>query len=138
MEKIIELTNSIDTTGVYEELAHPLSGGICVFIGAVRQITRNEEVTGLFFEAYESMALKQMNEIADLAGQKWPLNKVVIKHVVGGKGVKEPVVIVGASSGHRDASFEACRFLIDTLKAQVPIWKKESFKNKEEWVTPHP
>ena len=69
---------------------------------------------------------------------KWDLNKVIIHHAVGLKKVEEPVVVVGASSAHRDACFEACRYLIDTLKETVPIWKKERFDNKSVWVSAHP
>ena len=114
------------------------SGGICVFVGAVREFTNNEEVVALEFETYQAMALKEMDKIADKAFEKWTLNKVVMRHAVGEKGVEEPVVVVGASSAHRDACFEACRFLIDTLKETVPIWKKEKFKNKSVWVSAHP
>ncbi|MDF4222969.1 molybdenum cofactor biosynthesis protein MoaE [Maribacter sp. M208] len=138
MKKVIEIVNVIDTTKVYAELSDPNSGGICVFIGAVREFTNNEEVTALEFETYKTMALKEMEKIADSALKKWSLNKVIMRHAVGEKGVEEPVVVVGASSAHRDACFEACRFLIDTLKETVPIWKKEKFKNKTVWVSAHP
>jgi molybdopterin synthase catalytic subunit len=84
------------------------------------------------------MALKEMDKIASAAAQKWNLNKVIIRHAVGLKNVAEPVVVVGASSAHRDACFEACRYLIDTLKETVPIWKKEMFENKTVWVSAHP
>jgi len=109
-----------------------------VFVGAVREFTNNQKVTGLEFETYEAMAIKEMNKIADQAIEKWKLNKVLIKHAVGAKKVEEPVVIVGASSEHRSECFEACRFLIDTLKETVPIWKKEIFKDKTVWVSAHP
>lgn len=135
---IIEIVDVIDTTKVFEELSHSNSGGICVFVGAVREFTNNEEVVALEFETYKTMALKEMGQIAKTAHGKWGLNKVIIRHAVGKKEVKEPVVIVGASSAHRDACFEACRFLIDTLKERVPIWKKEIFKNKSVWVSAHP
>lgn len=138
MNKKIEIVDSLDTNQVYAELSHPNSGGICVFFGAVREFTNNEQVTGLEFETYETMALKEMNKLADTALEKWGLNKVVIKHAIGKKEVQEPVVIVGASSAHRSACFEACRFLIDTLKETIPIWKKEIFKNKSVWVSAHP
>ncbi|AZQ58570.1 molybdenum cofactor biosynthesis protein MoaE [Maribacter sp. MJ134] len=138
MKKRIEIVEHIDTSQVYTELSDPHSGGICVFIGAVRDFTQNEEVVALAFETYKKMALKEMEKIADEAIEKWKLNKVVMKHAVGHKGVEEPVVIVGASSAHRSACFEACRFLIDTLKETVPIWKKEIFKNKTVWVSAHP
>ena len=84
------------------------------------------------------MAIKEMEKIAAQARDKWKLNRLVIRHAVGRKEVEEPVVVVGASSAHRDACFEACRFLIDTLKERVPIWKKEIFKNKSVWVSAHP
>ena len=138
MKKVIEIVDTIDTAKVYAELSYPKSGGICVFVGAVREFTNNEEVVALEFETYKEMALKEMEKIADSAIEKWALNKVVMRHAVGEKGVEEPVVVVGASSAHRDACFEACRYLIDTLKETVPIWKKEKFKNKTIWVSAHP
>ncbi|MFT6370795.1 MAG: molybdopterin synthase catalytic subunit [Maribacter sp.] len=138
MKKYIEIVDQIDTSTVYAQLSHPQSGGICVFVGAVREFTAQQEVVGLAFETYEKMALKEMDKIADSAIEKWSLQKVVIKHAVGMKNVEEPVVIVGASSAHRSECFEACRFLIDTLKETVPIWKKELFKDKTVWVSSHP
>lgn len=139
MEKIIEIVDTIDATKAYEELAHPKSGGICVFIGAVREISQQKKVKALSFESYENMALKEMDVIANEAKAQWDLNIVVLKHVVGYKNVKEPVVLVGASSPHRDDCFAACRFLIDTLKKRVPIWKKEFFEGEETvWVSPTP
>ncbi len=136
--KYIEIVDKIDTATAYKNLSHPSSGGICVFVGAVRDFTNNESVVSLEFETYKAMALKEMDKIADEAVDKWQLNKVVVRHAVGVKHVEEPVVIVGASSAHRDACFEACRYLIDTLKERVPIWKKEVFSNKSVWVSAHP
>lgn len=139
MLKIIEITDNLDCNEAYNQLSHPESGGMCVFIGSVRQSTQDKEVTSLFLEAYTEMAISQMHEIANEAAEKWNLNSVIMKHAVGKKDVQEPVVLVGASSAHRDACFEACRFLIDTLKKNVPIWKKEFFANSDEvWVTQHP
>ena len=134
----IEIVDKIDTAEVFKDLSHPSSGGICVFVGAVRDFTNYESVVSLEFETYKSMALKEMEKIALEATEKWQLNKVIIRHAVGVKEVEEPVVVVGASSAHRDACFEACRFLIDTLKERVPIWKKEVFSNKAVWVSAHP
>lgn len=135
---IIEIVDSIDTAVVYNELSDAASGGICVFVGTVREFTNNEAVVSLEFEAYKSMAFKEMEKVALAASTKWNLNKIVLRHAVGVKKVKEAVVVVGASSAHRDDCFEACRFLIDTLKENVPIWKKEFFKNKAVWVSAHP
>ena len=139
MKKKIEIIPHIDPSVIYKELSHPGSGGICVFIGAVRDITQNQKVNALFFEAYQAMALKEMEKIAATASKQWNLNRLIMQHAVGEKKIEEPVVLVGASSAHRSDCFEACRFLIDTLKEKVPIWKKEFFDGKEEvWVTPHP
>ncbi len=137
-KKIIEIVDHIDTSQVFSELSDSKSGGICVFVGTVREFTQGEEVISLEFETYKKMALKEMNKIAITAIDKWQLNKVIIRHAVGVKKVEAPVVIVGASSAHRDACFEACRYLIDTLKETVPIWKKEYFENKTVWVSAHP
>jgi len=138
MSILVELVATIETDSIFKKLSHPESGGICVFVGSVRNQTKLQEVTSLDFEAYESMALKEMQEIAETAKKRWSLNKVIINHVTGEKKVEEPVVVVGASSAHRDACFEACRYLIDTLKDRVPIWKKEVFKDKSVWVSAHP
>ena len=123
---------------MFTELSDAHSGGICVFVGTVREFTQGEEVVSLEFETYKKMALKEMDKIAVDAMEKWKLNKVIIRHAVGLKKVEAPVVVVGASSAHRDACFEACRYLIDTLKETVPIWKKEMFENKTVWVSAHP
>ncbi len=138
MKKIIEIVSELDCTTAYTDLKHDESGGICVFMGSVRNQTNQESVNQLYFEAYEKMALSEMHKIADNALEQWNLQKVVIKHVTGLKNVGEPVVLVGASAPHRDHCFEACRFLIDTLKQTVPIWKKEFFENKQIWVSAHP
>jgi molybdopterin synthase catalytic subunit len=135
---IIEIVETIDTAAVYDELSDAKSGGICVFVGTVREFTNNETVVSLEFESYKMMAIKEMSKIVTEASKKWPLNKVVIRHAVGVKKVQEAVVVIGVSAAHRNECFEACRFLIDTLKATVPIWKKEVFKNKSVWVSAHP
>lgn len=136
--KIIEIVDNIDASNVFAELSDAHSGGICVFVGTVREFTQGEEVVSLEFETYKKMALKEMDKIAVDAMGKWKLNKVIIRHAIGLKKVEAPVVVVGASSAHRDACFEACRYLIDTLKETVPIWKKEMFENKTVWVSAHP
>lgn len=92
MKKLnINIVNSIDTSNIYAELSHKHSGGICVFIGTVREFTDNEEVVSLEFETYKAMALKEMQKIADEAVEKWNLNSVIIQHAVGVKKVEEPM-----------------------------------------------
>jgi len=138
MKKIVSIVDHIDVSQAYGELSDANSGGICVFVGTVREFTQNEKVMSIEFETYQKMALQEMDKIAVYAIEKWKLNKVIIRHAVGLKTVEAPVVVVGASSAHRDACFEACRYLIDTLKETVPIWKKEVFENKTVWVSAHP
>lgn len=116
----------------------PQSGGIDVFIGTVRDATKGKKVIRLEFEAYEPMALKEMRKIAEQAFEKWPVQKLLIHHRTGILQVGEVPVIIAVSCAHRDAAFEACRYLIDTLKQTVPIWKKEIFEDGEVWVAAHP
>jgi molybdopterin synthase catalytic subunit len=114
------------------------SGGIDVFIGTVRDTTKGKQVVRLEFEAYEPMALKEMQKIAEQAFEKWPVQKLLIHHRTGVLKVGEVPVIIAVSCAHRDAAFEACRYVIDTLKQTVPIWKKEIFEDGEVWVAAHP
>jgi molybdopterin synthase catalytic subunit len=116
----------------------PQSGGIDIFIGTVRDSTKGKAVMRLEFEAYEPMALKEMKNIAEQAFEKWPVQKLLIHHRTGILKVGEVPVIIAISCAHRDAAFEACRYVIDTLKQTVPIWKKEIFEDGEVWVAAHP
>jgi len=116
----------------------PESGGIDVFIGTVRNTTKGKSVIRLEFEAYEPMALTEMEKIVSHAAEKWPVQKILIHHRVGVLEVGEVPVIIAVSAAHRAAAFDACRFIIDTLKQTVPIWKKEVFEDGEVWVAAHP
>ena len=116
----------------------PESGGIDVFIGTVRNATKGKKVTRLEFETYEAMAIAEMEKIAKQAFEKWPLQKVLIHHRTGVLEVGEVPVVIAVSAAHRAAAFDACRYIIDTLKQTVPIWKKEFFEDGEVWVAAHP
>jgi molybdopterin synthase catalytic subunit len=116
----------------------PECGGINVFIGTVRNVTKQKKVTRLEFEAYESMAISEMNKIASDVFKKWPVQKVLIHHRTGVLQVGEVPVVIAVAAGHRDAAFTACRYIIDILKQTVPIWKKEIFEDGEVWVAAHP
>ncbi|WP_245845556.1 molybdenum cofactor biosynthesis protein MoaE [Mucilaginibacter xinganensis] len=116
----------------------PESGGIDVFIGTVRNATKGKKVIRLEFEAYEPMALAEMKKIAQVAFDKWPVQKVLVHHRTGVLEVGEVPVIIAVSAAHRAAAFDACRYIIDTLKQTVPIWKKEIFEDGEVWVAAHP
>jgi molybdopterin synthase catalytic subunit len=116
----------------------PDSGGIDVFIGTVRNATKGKTVVRLEFEAYEPMALAEMEKIVKQAFERWPVQKALIHHRTGALQVGEAPVIIAVSAAHRAAAFEACRYIIDTLKQTVPIWKKEIFEDGEVWVAAHP
>jgi len=116
----------------------PESGGIDVFIGTVRNATKGKKVLKLDFEAYEPMAVSEMNKIAAQAFERWPVQKILIHHRTGLLQVGEVPVVIAVSAAHRDAAFDACRYIIDTLKQTVPIWKKESFEDGDVWVAAHP
>jgi molybdopterin synthase catalytic subunit len=116
----------------------PDSGGIDVFIGTVRNATKGKPVTRLEFEAYETMALREMEKIAAQSFEKWPVQKILIHHRTGVLQIGEIPVIIAVSAAHRAAAFDACRYIIDTLKQTVPIWKKEVFDDGEVWVANHP
>lgn len=135
---MVSIVENIDLNLAYKELSHNSSGGICLFVGTVRDHTNKKEVNSLEFEAYAPMAIKEMEKLISRANEEWPLNKVVVQHVVGKKEIGEPVVVIGASAAHRDAAFASCRFLIDELKKTVPIWKREVFIDESVWVSAHP
>ena len=116
----------------------PECGGINVFIGTVRDETKGKKVTQLEFEAYETMALSEMNKIASDVFKKWPVQKILIHHRTGILQTGEVPVVIAVAAAHRDAAFNACRYTIDTLKQTVPIWKKEMFEDGEVWVAAHP
>ncbi len=132
----------IDTPLIREEyqnfLADDRSGATVAFTGTVRDFSQGKTVTGLDFEAYEPMALAEMQKLADKANEKWPIHKMVIVHVVGQKQIGEAVVYIAVTSKHRDTAFEAARFLIDELKRTVPIWKKEFYGDSSYWVNSTP
>ena len=116
----------------------PESGGIDVFIGTVRNATKGKKVIRLEFESYEPMAIAEMEKIAKQAFEKWPVQKILIHHRTGILEVGELPVVIAVSAAHRTAAFDACRYIIDTLKQTVPIWKKEIFDDGEVWVAAHP
>jgi molybdopterin synthase catalytic subunit len=139
MKDYIAITSEeININGAYHQLIDPKSGGICTFVGTVRDFNNRKEVNDLYFEAYERMALLKMEELAREAGEKWSLNKVVMIHAIGLKKISDPVVFIGTSSAHRSDAFQASRFLIDRLKEVVPIWKRETYKDHSSWINAHP
>ena len=128
----------LNVTNCVDWILSPQAGGIDIFIGTVRDATKGKKVMRLEFEAYKNMALKEMEKIAQQAYSKWPVQKILVHHRTGVLQVGEIPVIIAVAAAHRDAAFDACRYIIDTLKQTVPIWKKEIFEDGEVWVAAHP
>ncbi len=116
----------------------PGDGALCLFVGVVRNENRGREVLYLEYEAYEEMALPLMTEIGAEARRRWPLTELRMVHRLGRLGIGEASVAVAVASPHRGEAFAAGRFLIDTLKATVPIWKKEYYADGSAWLEEAP
>ncbi len=121
---------------------HPQAGGIAVFLG----VTRSEDhpsataaLRALDYEAYEDLAMKQLADLAARARKRWPILRLAILHRTGRVGIEEPSVLIAVSTPHRKEAFQACEWLIDTLKTEVAIWKREVWSDGETtWVDPSP
>ncbi len=124
----------IDIPGLLRAVSHPQAGGIVLFLGTVRDNARGRRVRYLEYEAYQTLALREMNRVVDEAKQRWPLLGIGIVHRLGHLDVGEISVAIAVASAHRREAFEAGRFAIDTLKQTVPIWKKEVWEGGEVWV----
>ena len=134
--QILDQRLSVDNC--YNSIQDHSAGGNTIFVGTVRNQTQGKEVVRLEFEAYKSMALKEMNKIADTIFDRWKAIKISFHHRQGTLNIGEIAVIIAVSCPHRKAAFEACQYAIDTLKETVPIWKKEIFDDGEVWVAAHP
>jgi MoaE-MoaD fusion protein len=128
----------IDTQEQLANLKQPADGAAVVFEGVVRDHTRGRRTLYLDYEAYEEMALRQMDILAEQALQQFPIRDVAMVHRLGRLEIGETSVLIVVASAHRGAAFDACRWLIDTLKRTVPIWKKEYFEDGAVWADGEP
>ncbi len=137
---MIEITaQPIDHAAVTESVRSHRAGAVCTFLGTVRELTGDRRTVALAYEAYEEMALKKLAELEEEARSRWPVIELALVHRVGDLELGEVSVVVAVSCPHRQHAFEACRWLIDTLKDVVPIWKKETWADgQQEWVHPGP
>jgi molybdopterin synthase catalytic subunit len=124
----------IDTEGVLGRMKQGADGAAVVFEGVVRNQTRGRRTLYLDYEAYEEMALREMEGLAGKALERFEVRDVALIHRLGRLEIGETSVLIVVASGHRAAAFEACRWLIDTLKRTVPIWKKEYFEDGAVWA----
>ncbi len=135
----IRLTRDIvDAEKLVTAAKHGTDGAVVVFDGIVRNNTRGRHTLHLDYEAYEEMALKQMNELAAQARERFKVRHVSIVHRLGRLMVGETSVLIVVASAHRAQAYEASRWLIDTLKRTVPIWKKETFVDGAVWADGEP
>jgi molybdopterin synthase catalytic subunit len=135
----VEITDAvIPSAEIVAEMKTGPDGAVCVFDGIVRDNTRGRKTLYLDYEAYREMALEQMRGLAGEAVTKFGVRDVALVHRLGRLTVGETSVLVAVASAHRGAAFEACRWLIDTLKKTVPIWKKEQFVDGASWADGEP
>jgi len=138
-EELVQLVREpIDAVTMEREIRAGADGAVCVFDGIVRNNTRGRQTLHLDYEAYEEMALRQMNELREQAIAKFGVREVAIVHRLGRLLVGETSVLIAVASAHRGAAFDACRWVIDTLKKTVPIWKREQFVDGAVWADGEP
>jgi molybdopterin synthase catalytic subunit len=124
----------IDPARLLAAVGDPGAGASVLFLGTTRNENAGRRVTRLEYEAFASMAVREMRLLARQARQRWPLERVAMVHRVGVVPVGEASVGIAVSAGHRAEAFEACHWLIDRLKEIVPIWKKEHYRGGTIWI----
>ena len=113
-------------------------GGIATFLGCARDFSDGREVSEIRFEAFNSMALSEMNRLREEAIERYGLIEVRIVHRLSTVKPGDSIVFIATGAEHRAPALQACHWIIDELKERVPIWKKEVTPHGEAWVTPHP
>lgn len=135
---MIALTQQpIDTAEILARVNSPQAGAVVLFLGTVRELTGQRRTLALDYECYPEMAEKKLAELETEARRRWPLIECVLVHRLGHMELGEASVAVAVSTPHRQDAFEAGKWLIDTLKEVVPIWKQENWSDgSKEWVHP--
>ena len=135
---MISITDKqIDTAAVLASVSDPDCGANVLFAGTTRRMTGQRETTRLEYECYESMAVSKMESLATQASDKWPVVKVSIVHRIGVVEIAAASIAVAVSSAHRAVAFEAASWLLERLKQEVPVWKREIWADgQEEWIHP--
>jgi MoaE-MoaD fusion protein len=134
-----QLTRTIiDAKAISDAIRQPQDGAVVIFEGIVRNHSRGRRTLHLEYEAYEEMALKQLESLLDEVLSKYQIREAAIVHRLGHLKIGETSVLIVVASAHRAAAFDACRWLIDTLKRTVPIWKKEFFEDGAVWADGEP
>jgi MoaE-MoaD fusion protein len=129
-------TDAIDVGAVARRVVLPECGATVTLDGYAREWTKGKHTLYLVYEAYDSMALTEMQRLGEEAHKRFDIAHLGIVHRTGRLEIGETSVVIAASAPHRQAAFQACEWAIKELKRTVPIWKKEVFENGEEWVMP--
>ena len=124
----------INTQSVIDKVIQREAGAITTFIGTVRELTHGKKTLYLIYEAYESMAVKKLEQIGQEIEERWKGSKVAITHRVGKLDITDIAVVIAVSTPHRADSYEANRYAIERIKEIVPIWKKEHWEDGQEWI----
>ena len=138
-DQIYLTPNPLDVAASVAFVTDGRAGGIDVFLGITRTETATDgrELIALDYEAYEQMAGDQLRDLARRVREQWPIVKLALLHRTGRVAIGEPSVLIAVSTPHRGDAFDACRWLIDTLKKDVAIWKKEVWTDGSgTWVHP--
>jgi molybdopterin synthase catalytic subunit len=139
-EILTAITNEpLDVASAIGDAAAPEHGGTAIFVGTVRESPSADTgssapVISLEYDAHPRLASERLEQIAREAAEKWALGRVVAIHRVGSCEVGEPTVVVACGAPHRAEALEACRWIIDTIKDTVPIWKREVYADGSSWV----
>ena len=136
--RVAILDHKLPTAEVLAQIRSGPDGAVCTFEGIVRNHTRDRQTLYLDYEAYRDMALAQMQQLAAEALTRFAIRDVALLHRLGRLEIGETSVLIVVASAHRGPAFDACRWLIDTLKKQVPIWKKETFIDGAVWADGEP
>jgi len=133
------LATPLPTAAAVDFVGAPEAGGVAVFLGTTRAETSaaGHPLLALHYEAYGEMVSRQLIDLAAAARERWPILKLALLHRTGRVDVGQPSVVIAVSTPHRADAFDACRFLIDTLKADVSVWKQEIWADgPATWVDP--
>jgi molybdopterin synthase catalytic subunit len=135
---MIETTNQpIDLPSLLEQVQSSAAGAVVLFLGSARETTHGRTTKSLDYECYPEMAERKLEELETEARRRWPIVNCLLVHRLGHLAIGEVSVAVAVSTPHRDDAFAAGRWLIDTIKQEVPIWKRENWADgTTEWVHP--
>ena len=135
--RVSVVSEVIDAAKVLREVESPAHGAAILFVGTVREVNDGKPVDGMEYTAYVAMAEKEMGAIAREANERFSGTFVVIVHRIGELAIGEASVAIATANAHRDAAYQASRYVIEQLKARVPIWKREHYTDgTREWIDP--